>query len=332
MDSIATLGTRVAFDSLALSGSPRLSILIFHRVHRCEDEIFPGEMDAKYFDRLMSFVARSFQVLTLGSAIEGLTNNTLPRRSLVITFDDGYADNAEVALPILNRHGLKASFFVSTGFLNGGRMWNDTVIECIRNCEKDAIDLGAFGLGRHTLRNLVERRHAMEILLSKIKYLDLSGRVEACAMLQQITGARNLSSRLMMTSHQVRELHAAGMEIGAHTVNHPILTAIEDSQAEQELKQGKQELERILDARVDVLAYPNGKPGLDFDSRHVAMTKQLGFRGAVTTAPGAAMVGDDLFQLPRFTPWNKNLARWATSLWLNQRKNRIDRVETRFSI
>jgi peptidoglycan/xylan/chitin deacetylase (PgdA/CDA1 family) len=65
----------------------------------------------------------------------------------VITFDDGYADNVEVALPILLRYEIAADFFVSTGFLDGGRMWNDTVIEAFRATPLDRVDLGDFGLG-----------------------------------------------------------------------------------------------------------------------------------------------------------------------------------------
>ena len=130
----------------------------------------------------------------------------------------------------------------------------------------------------------------------------------------------------MMSSAQVRQLHSAGMEIGGHTVNHPILAAIEPQHAEQELAQGKKELEAILDAPVDVVAYPNGKPGRDYDSRHVAMAKRLGFRGAVSTAMGVSRPGDDLFQLPRFTPWQKSLPHWAARLLLNQRNTKFDRA------
>ncbi len=105
-----------------LAGGPRLSILIFHRVTPEADPLFPNEMQARRFEVLCAMLARDYQVLTLARAVRLRQQARLPPRALVITFDDGYADNATHALPILQRHGLAATFFVSTGFLDGGRM------------------------------------------------------------------------------------------------------------------------------------------------------------------------------------------------------------------
>lgn len=302
-----------------MATSPRLSILIFHRVHARSDTIFPDEPDAARFDRLMGFVARSFRVMTLGDAVSRLAQGSLPSRALVITFDDGYADNAEVALPILQRHGLVASFFVSTGFLDGGRMWNDSVIECVRACHQQEIDLECFGMGRCSLGTAADRRHAIGALLPRIKYLSLAEREESIATLQRICRVTELPTDLMMRSEQVREMHRSGMEIGAHTVRHPILTTLSTSEAEREISEGRSQLQTIIDSPVDMFAYPNGKPGRDYDHSHVRLIDRLGFRGAVSTAPGAARSGDDLFQLPRFTPWGDSMAAWSARLVLNQR-------------
>ena len=88
-----------------------------------------------------------FNVIPLLDAVRHSAAGTLPPRAACITFDDGYADNAEVALPILQRHKLHATFFVATGFLNGGRMWNDTIIELVRRAPDGVLDFSAFGLG-----------------------------------------------------------------------------------------------------------------------------------------------------------------------------------------
>ena len=110
----------------------RLSVLIFHRVLPRPDPLFPGVIDAAGFDAICRWVKGWFNVLALDDAARRLRDGSLPERALAITFDDGYADNHDVALPILLRHGLPATFFIATGFLDGGRMWNDTVIESIR--------------------------------------------------------------------------------------------------------------------------------------------------------------------------------------------------------
>src|SRR5690349_18308208 len=110
----------------------RLSILIFHRVHAATDPLFPGEPDARSFDSLLAHIASRFRVMPLAQAARALREGTLPSRALAITFDDGYADNLAVAAPILRRHGMSATVFVASGYLDGGWMFNDIVIEAVR--------------------------------------------------------------------------------------------------------------------------------------------------------------------------------------------------------
>jgi hypothetical protein len=98
----------------------RLSVLVFHRVRSRPDPLFPGEADAASFDMLMRHVRSRFHVLPLVSAVRALASETLPPRALAITFDDGYADNLTIAAPILARHGLPATVFIATGYLDGG--------------------------------------------------------------------------------------------------------------------------------------------------------------------------------------------------------------------
>src|SRR5579871_1777403 len=105
----------------------RLSILIYHRVIPCPDPLFPDESHSENFDRHVEQLVSCFNVIPLFEAIQGLNRGKLPSRAACVTFDDGYADNAEIALPILQKYGIHATFFVASHFLDGGRMWNDTV-------------------------------------------------------------------------------------------------------------------------------------------------------------------------------------------------------------
>ena len=114
-------------------GENRLSILIFHRVLESFDFMRSGEITAREFDAKMQLIARYFAPISLSDAVEHLKQGTLPKRAICVTFDDGYRDNAEVAYPILKKWNIPATFFVATGFLNGGRMWNDSVIETCRS-------------------------------------------------------------------------------------------------------------------------------------------------------------------------------------------------------
>ena len=311
--------SRGALGLFGKLASPRLSILIFHRVHRQTDSLLYSDPDAAEFARLARFLARAYRVLTLGEAARHLSCGSLPTRALVITFDDGYADNAEVALPILQRYGLRATFFVSSGFLDGGRMWNDTVIESVRRSPHSTVDLSDFGLEECLIDTVADRRQVIGKLLPRLKYLAPCERDDAVARVQRLCGVAELPDDLMLKSEQVRELHAAGMEIGGHTVSHPILTSLSLSAAEDEVARGRDQLQAIIDAPVDVFAFPNGKPGTDYGRSHVDLLKRQGFRAAVTTAPGVSRTGDDPYQLPRFTPWGRSLPVWAARLALSQR-------------
>ena len=300
----------------------RLSILIFHRVLRVPDPLMPGEVDALAFDRICNWVAQWFSVLPLDQAVERLHRDDLPSRALAITFDDGYADNQEVALPILQRHGLCATFYVSTGFLDGGRMWNDTVIETVRRSSLPALVLadvpvdGLPDLPALPLGDAAQRRAAIHALLGALKYKQPDERLR---LVQAIAAhaAAGLPDNLMMRSEQVRALHDAGMLIGAHTVSHPILAVLDPVAARDEIDRSRQRLQAITGQRVAHFAYPNGVPGRDFSDQTVQIVRDLGFDSAVTTGWGAARRGADPFQLPRFTPWDRSRTRFGGRLARN---------------
>ncbi len=311
---------RPMFSLLSPGGARgRLSILIFHRVLPAPDPIFPGEASAAWFDAMLGWLKAWFNVLPLDEAVRRLGEGRLPARAAVITFDDGYADNHDVALPLLQRHGLPATFFIATGFLDGGRMWNDSVIEAVRRCPAAELDLAGLGegdLGRHAVGTAEEKRRAIEAVIGAIKYQPLAARAALVERIGERAGAE-LPGDLMMTADQVRALRRAGMQIGGHTVSHPILATLDDGAARYEIAEGKRRLEEILGEPVTLFAYPNGKPAADYSPASVALVRELGFQAAVSTAWGAAGPASDPFQLPRFTPWDRSRGRFALRLARN---------------
>ena len=301
------------------SGANRLSIMIFHRVLATPDPLMPYEVDARAFDALLGLLGRCFNVVPLGEGVRAMREGTLPPRAACITFDDGYADNAEVALPILQKHGMSATFFVATGFLDGGRMWNDTVIELVRAAPAE-FDLRALGHGQFSLHSVADRQAAIGTLLGNLKYMPLDERLDAVAAIRAEVAAP-LRENLMMRSEQVRGLHEAGMEIGGHTVNHPILARMDAAGAKREMADGKHALEAIIGAPVPLFAYPNGKPGQDYLAEHAAMAREIGFEAAVSTSWGSARPASDVFQLPRFTPWDRHPLPFLLRMIQNARRN-----------
>jgi peptidoglycan/xylan/chitin deacetylase (PgdA/CDA1 family) len=288
----------------------RLSILIYHRVLAKPDPLSPGEDDTETFDQQMSWLSTYFKIIPLQEAVQKLRQGKLPPGTACITFDDGYADNAA------------ATFFVSTGFLDGGRMWNDTIIELVRQAPGPTLDLRKMGLGLLDINTIFQREQTISILLEKLKYLPLKSRELKIEEMCTYSPAP-LPNDLMMTSKQVKLLHDTGMEIGGHTVNHPILACTEDVMAREEIGNGKEVLEGIIRAPVRAFAYPNGKPGQDYLSAHVQMVKELGFKVAVSTSHGAAKTSSDMYQLPRFGPWDQEKIRFTLRMAQNMLKNTV---------
>lgn len=289
-----------------------LTILIYHRVLAKADPLLPGAPAQRSFMRHMQLVKRCYRVQPLASAVTLLRQGRLPPRSLAITFDDGYADNAEIALPVLRALDLPATFFIATAYIDGGRMWNDALLDYVRqqaNGGARLLDCCFAGLSTLPIATLAQQRHALTRLLAQLKYLPFQQRETLAQRLGPPQGKPP-----MMNAQQLRVLREAGMELGAHTHRHPILARLDDAAAYAEIARSVAVLTDLLDRPVTLFAYPNGKPDQDFDARHVAMLPALGLQAAVSTEPGVATGATDVYRLPRFTPWQTDRPRFLLSL------------------
>lgn len=110
------------------------------------------------------------------------------------------------------------------------------------------------------------------------------------------------------------------MEVGAHTISHPILTRLSPAAAFDEMRGGQQRLQEILDEPVTLFAYPNGVPNQDYTAEHARMARDCGFVAAVSTAWGAASARSDRYQMPRFSPWDETRWRYGARLLDNLRR------------
>ena len=109
-------------------------------------------------------------------------------------------------------------------------------------------------------------------------------------------------------------MRRSGMQIGAHTVSHPILATLDRATAFHEIAESKRTLEDIVDERVSLFAYPNGKPQTDYNAESVAVVRELGFDAAFSTYWAVATAKTDVFQVPRFTPWDRTKFRFGARL------------------
>lgn len=308
---------KMVLGHLAPAGpKARLTVLIFHRVLIARDPLRPNEPTVAEFAEILDWVQSWCTVLPLSEAITRLRSDSLPARAVAITFDDGYADNRHLALPELQRRGLSATFFVATGYLDGGRMFNDTVIEAMRGCRRETLDVSDLGLGVHRVADDGERRAAIASLLPKLKILDVDARLERAAKIAERCGAR-LPDDLMMTSEEVAHVASAGMELGGHTDRHPILARLPEPAARFEIELGRKRLQDIAGRRIGLFAYPNGRPGTDYTDATRDLVRTLGFDAAFSTVPAVASRQSSMFDLPRFTPWDRSRLRFGLRLARN---------------
>lgn len=308
---------KIVLGRLAPAGpNARLTVLIFHRVLAARDPLRPYEPTVAEFAAILDWLQRWFTVLPLPEAITRLQSGSLPARALAITFDDGYADNHDLALPELQRRGLSATFFIATGYLDGGRMFNDTVIEAIRACRSEVLDVSELGLGVHPIKNDDERRAAIAAMLPQLKRLAVEARGELAAKIAERAEVR-LSDDLMMTSEDLTRVAKVGMELGAHTESHPILAHLPEAAARSEIERGRQRLQDIAGRRIGLFAYPNGRPGADYTDATSGLVRALGFDAAFSTMHGVATRRSSIFDLPRFTPWDRSRLRFGVRLARN---------------
>lgn len=291
----------------------KLLTFFFHRVLDKPDPMIPGEMHAAQFDEALGWIGDQFCVLPPLEACERLAMGTLPARAAIISFDDGYRDNHDVALPLLKRHRMTAAFFVATGYLGDGVQFNDRLTEALRAYRGDIFDAGWLGLGPLPTGDIQARLQTLHRLREGVKYLPPQERNAALDRIESVCGAptaRGARDRIMMTPEEVQALAADGMEIGGHTVMHPILKSVDDDTAFEEISIGRAALSALLPQPPRLFAYPNGKLGTDFEPRHADMARRAGFSYAFSTHRGVADARTDRMMLPRFMPWDKQALRF----------------------
>ena len=296
----------------------KLTVLLFHKVPRVCSPFAPKDIDLATFERVLTTVAKLFNIMPLADAVLALRAGNLPPRTACITFDDGYADWLQGVVPVLEHHQAHATFFITTGQFGGQPMWNERILHamCHAPAAQQALVLPASGLTELATGQLAQRTHAISVLEQHLKYLPLLEREQQLLALEQWAGTA-LTDVPTMPVADLRAIHSKGFSIGSHTVNHPILTRCSPEAALQEMVQSREQLEAIIGGKVAAFAYPNGVPNTDFDSEHIELVKQAGYSCALTTHWGAATGSTSVFQIPRFTPWGPTAIRMEVQLARN---------------
>ena len=259
-------------------------------------------MPVAAFRLQMAFVRRAYGVVPLDAIVDALAaGRPLPPRALAITFDDGYADNHRLGLPVLRQLGLTATVYVATaGVDDAAPFWVGAVRALALAASGPSLDVP--GQPSIPLGARAQRGPAVKALTRALVPLAAQERAGLLAQVARGAGV-DLPALLrgsMLTWAQVRELQAAGWTIGAHTVNHINVALADPADAEAEIVGSRDALAAATGARVCHFCYPNtGGAHRYFGPAVTEILRRTGFRSATTSRPGALQPGVDPFLLPR---------------------------------
>ena len=293
----------------------RLTILAGHCVEPASGDWeggahLPGDMkigeDA--LEALVRWMQRRYRMVTIGEGVEALANGG-GRSMVALSVDDGYRDNHDVLLPLLERTGVPATVFLESRPLDERRVnWTHKLFWLMGREDDEAQAIRAFvdAYGEHA--GQTDTFHAMNQVVTEdrdgrllyqvkriLKYdADFDERDRAIDAIFVDAGGREaeLCDALYMTWDHARALRDGGVELGGHTVNHPILARLTPEEQAREIAQGRESMVRELGTEPATFAYPFGRRW-DFDRTTRDSVRSSGFKTAVTMHSGTNHRGAD---------------------------------------
>lgn len=273
-----------------------LRILAYHRVLATFDaDEFEFDLDlvsasAAGFREQMLLLKRRFHPVRLGEVMDAITfGKPVPANAVVVTFDDGYDDNYRVAYPILRELDVPATFFVSTGNIDSGLPYDyDWLVHMLLATTQPRITIGELAVDVPTPPTRATRRPLVGDVLRRLKMLGGPAQTALIARLASDWGMPREQPHpncQPMDWGQVREMHAAGFEIGSHGVHHRMLAKLPQQELEFELRESKAVLERELGAPASLIAYPVGGYTA-FDDRVIEATAAAGYQAGCSYVSG----------------------------------------------
>jgi len=303
--------TILASGALRLAGSclpGSAAILMYHSVlpdPAQESDSLGGIIHStSAFRAQMELLARDFHPISLGDLVDNLASaKPLARRSVVVTFDDGYADNYEVAMPILNECGIPATFYVTVECLESKKLpWPSRLRFAFRRTrQRQWTD------GHHRTWNLSEAATREQAYLAACDdCCQLSGKVQE-EFVNRIerelqASVPSNSGSLMMNYDKVRGLARHGHIVGSHTMTHPNMAYIKEHEAQQELSESKTRLEFQMQAPIRHFSYPCPALSPHWSERTVQQSHAAGYESGVTTNSGVTRPSDNPLRLKRIHP------------------------------
>jgi peptidoglycan/xylan/chitin deacetylase (PgdA/CDA1 family)/SAM-dependent methyltransferase len=313
------MGARERINRLAEILAPHGLVLTYHQVGRPSPDPLHVSVPEELFASQMEELQRSWNPLTLDAMVEGLAHGNLPRKSVAVTFDDGYAGVLFFALPILERFHIPATIFVSTGYLDGKKeFWWDELQRIVWESKREPAEWkglpedvrmrfypgmpreDAFGILHYALRALPPDKIRMEV--------DRIRREARCRPAAPRPDVRPLSGREcgLLAGNPL-------ISIGAHTDRHAWLAALNDTDQKNEMANSRRVLEKTLGRPVRTLSYPYGSRESETTAT-LRLAREAGFDYACANVKAAVHGGSDRYWIPRITPGDTGGAEFSRRL------------------
>jgi peptidoglycan/xylan/chitin deacetylase (PgdA/CDA1 family) len=302
----------------------RALILMYHRVTTVNADPFALCVSPAHFAEHLQVLRKHASPVSLRQVLESLSGNRIPPHSVILTFDDGYADNLHNARPLLERSGIPATVFVTSGFVGQEHeFWWDELESMFLEPGHLPPSLSLTISGAEHRWDLGQSDSRLDVYFELWRLLQLLPEWERTEVLERIAvwGERGRAARPNYRGLSAKELQSLAandfIEIGAHTVTHPSLPELTGAVQRSEVQKSKATLEGILGRPVTSFAYPYGASS----EKSREIVREAGFRCACTTDPGFVDADSDLFRFPRvqIENWDGEEFEKRLTSWLRSR-------------
>jgi peptidoglycan/xylan/chitin deacetylase (PgdA/CDA1 family) len=345
------------FQKARLKFQPHAGILLYHRVADLPSDPQLLSVTPAHFEEQIRYIAHNYYPVSLGELLDIKQKKKIPKNTIAITFDDGYADNLWNALPILKKYRVPATVFVTTGYLDTDRefWWDDLERMILLPDELPGtltlmIDEGTYtweGLEGHRgkkpgnahdegAREVHPRYERWDVtqgffpgpryrlysdlhrLLRPLQTVERQSVLQRLASWSGVSGIGRPDYRALSRD----ELYTLGqdelVEIGSHSVTHPVLKYESQEDQKKEISKSKQDLEEILHHRVTSFSYPFGTKG-DFSRETENLVKIAGYTIACTNYEGTITRWTDQYRFARYLvrDWTRDEFAHNVSEWSN---------------
>lgn len=302
-------------------------ILGYHHIGEAVQDPYAVCVTPQHFSEQIEVCCRVARVISLPDLVKALTERRVPKRTVILTLDDGYVDALLHAKPVLERHQVPATVFVTTGSLGREFWWDElerVLLLSVDLPEPLSLEVRDDGyqwvVGNSRQRPTAGTRSAIiQLLHRSLLPLSPEDRGRAIAQLSAWLGMApdHRSARRALTDNELTDLAAGGLiDIGAHTVTHPVLADLDISVQRSEIQGSKAHLEKLLARPVTSFSYPNGS----LTQETLTIVQHAGFDCACGSYNDVVWRGSNRFHLPRFwvPDWDgERFSRWLR-LWLHE--------------